>query len=154
MPAHDAIPDCLRGLCEEQGVAVLCVDKTTLDKFTDVQNMLPDLLANHDDRQRLDDLALHEIQCFEELIQRAKSAGKHYERLRSLQEMQLANRKIMEMKTEAIAYELVRLLFVRKTDIQPDALRTYIARATISGFHDPGAAAGHQRQTAIVGALT
>src|SRR6185437_6593411 len=96
IPIQDAAPNLIRRFGEPEQLPILGVNCTFISQESDVDRPAPILFADQHDRNRLDLSRLHQRQDFEQLVDRAKAARESDERLRALQQMHLAQSKVVK----------------------------------------------------------
>ena len=99
VPAQNTLPDVLRRLGEPEQIPVLWIDGTLIDQKIDVHGPTPIGLAHQHDRNWLDFAGLHQSQHLEQLVKRAIATRERNQCLGPQEEMQLAQREIMEAET-------------------------------------------------------
>jgi len=127
-------------------------DGPILDQRLEIYDFLPELRAVQDDHDLLRQLlGLHQRQDLEKLVHRSESARKDHQRLRQISEPELAHEEVMELEIQFIRDIRIRVLLVRKTDVQSDGLASRIRSPAIGRLHDSRTAAGadHEAVCAI-----
>src|SRR5690606_8467660 len=89
-------------------------------------------------------------QRLEYLVERAVTARKRDERSRTLDEVQLAHRKVVEAEAQLRRDVRIRELLARQVDVEADRRRAHVVRAAVRGLHDAGTAARHEQHAAVV----
>ena len=111
------------------------------------QHPLPVALA-HQDRGKVEDLAgLDQDERLEQLVERAEAAGEEDEALRGLDQHRLACVEVLEEVADVEV--LVLELGAGELDREADREAAGLARAAVGRFHDPGAAAGDDREALL-----
>ena len=116
-------PRLIRRLDKLEEIEVARTDHALLDQRLEIDDALPELLAEQHDRDRLDLAGLDQRQQLELFVERAEPAREHRHRARAQQEVHLAQREIVELEAERRGDVAVRGLFVRQHDVEPDAFR-------------------------------
>src|SRR5579863_1755206 len=143
VPVQDAAPDLIRRLREPEQVPILGIDCAFVGQESDVDGTRPIFFADQHDRDRFDLAGLHQGQDFEQLIEGAKAARERDQRFRALQQMHLAERKVVESKTQLRGDIRIGVLLVRQIDIQTDGFCPNFEGAAVRSFHDPRTTTGH-----------
>ncbi len=95
----------------------------------------------------LDLLGDDQVQRLEQLVERAEAAREHDEPDRVAHEHHLAGEEVLEGDRDVLVG--VRRLLARQLDVQPDRQRPGVPRAAVAGLHDPGPAAGDDREARL-----
>ena len=133
---------------------VFVVDHAFVGQVLEVDDRVPIFAAVEDDGDLLHAARLAEAERVEQLVERAEAAGEDDERGGAQDEVELAHREVVELEAEIGRDVRVGLLLVRQIDVEADALGAGFERAAVGGFHDAGAAAGHDDELrAAVGLL-
>ena len=104
----------------------------------------PVVRAEEDDGEVRDLPRLDQRQRLEELVERAEAAREDDEALGGLHEHRLADVEVPEGQGDVEVR--VRELLVRELDVEPDRDAAALLGAAVRGLHDPGAAAGDDRE--------
>src|SRR5580658_3960232 len=120
VPIQDAAPNLIRRLGEPEQLAILGVDDAFVGEKFEVDGATPIRFADQHDRNRLDLARLHQGQDLEQLVHRAETARKGYQRLRAQQKVHLAQSKVVKAKTQLRRDVGIGILLVRQIDIQAD----------------------------------
>ena len=120
-----------------------------LGEVVEVDEALPELLAEEDDRQGALLARLHQRQGLEELVERAVAAGEGDQRARAHQEVHLAEGEIVEVDAEPGRDVRIRDLLVREDDVEAEVLGSDIEGAAVRRFHDTGSASGDDDEVAM-----
>ena len=100
---------------------------------------LPEVAHHEHDRKSLDLAGLHEGHRLEDLVERAEPAGQHDERVRVLDEHDLADKEVAE--GDPAVEILIRSLLRRQLDVAADRVASGFFGPAVRGFHDARAAA-------------
>ena len=151
IPANNTVPDFLRGLGEPEQLAILGVDDAFLDQKIEVHGAPPEMLADQNDRYRLDFPGLSQRKDFKQFVERSVATRKSDQRPRPQHEVQLAQGKIMKAEAEIGRDVWIRILLVRQLDVQADGFRPDIECATVGRFHQSRSTACHDHNRGCSG---
>ena len=123
-----------------------------VDQPLEIDDAVPIIAAEQQDRQRPHLAGLDQGQQLEHLVARAVAAGEHRHRPRPDQEVHLAQREIVKLEAQLRRDIGVGQLLVRQHDVEPDAGRTDIVGAAVGRFHEarPAARADHELLLAVL----
>ena len=120
------LPDDVPGFVGRLGVAeqveVVVVDRAFVGQELEVDDLLPVLAAEEDDRDVLHAAGLAQRERLEQFVERAEAAGKHDQGLRPQQEVQLPHGEVVELEAQFGRDVGIGLLLVRQADVQADRL--------------------------------
>ena len=109
-----------------------------------VEHPLPVGGPDEDHREVADLARLDQGQALEELVQRPEPARQDDERVGVLHEHRLPGEEVLELDAEVDVG--VEALLVGQLDVAPDRQAATLATAAIGRLHDPGPAAGDDRE--------
>src|SRR3546814_5034339 len=89
------------------------LDHAFLDQRIEIDDAVPEFLAEHQHRDRLDLAGLDQGQQLERLVEGAEAAGEDAHRAGAEQEVHLAQSEIVELKAQRRGNVAIRRLFVR-----------------------------------------
>src|SRR3546814_20432137 len=119
-------PRLIRRLDEPEECEVALADHTLFDQRLEIDDTLPEFLAEQYDRDRLDLAGLNQRQQLEHLVERAEAARKDAHGARAEQEVHLAQREIVKLEAQRRGHEAVRRLFVREHDVESEIGRAHV----------------------------
>lgn len=151
MPGQDPLPGLRRLLRIPEELQVLGVDHALVEQVLHVEDALPILTTDQDDRDRIDLAGLDERECLEELVERAETTRECHQSLRAQQEVQLAKREIVESEAQIGGHVGVGILLVGQVDVETDRLGPDVVGAAIGGLHHTRATARHDDHATVVG---
>ena len=113
--------------------------------FQKINDRLPIIPADQDNRSFLHKPQLHIVHYFKKLIQRAKTAGEKDKGVAGRGQHYFARKKIVE---SGGLFDIgVDALFKRQLDVEADRLAADFKRAFVGGLHNARAAAGDGGET-------
>jgi len=140
------------GIDKLEEVEILRGDGAGVDEGLEVHDAMPVFAAVNDDENFLGEfISLGKGEDFEKFVDRAEAAGKNHQRFGKIREPEFAHEEIMEFEVERGSDVGVWILFERQIDIEPDALSSSFVGAEVGGFHNAGASAGGDDETAAAG---
>jgi hypothetical protein len=134
----------VRVLGVAEDAAVRGADHGLRTQEVEVDRASPPVLPDQHDRDRLDLARLHQRQRLEQLVERAEAAGEGDHRAGTQQEVEFPQCEVAKAQRQSRRAIAVGPLRHRQLDVQADRDASRFKRAAIGGFHDPGAAAGHE----------
>ena len=116
-------------------------------RANEVQQLLPVVRIEEDDREVEHLVGLDQRERLEELVERAEAAGEDHEALCGLHEADLARVEVVERDVDVEVR--VRVLLVRQLDVEADREAAAFLRAAVRGLHHAGPAPGDHRPTRL-----
>ena len=153
VPITDDFPYLLSRLGKSEKLSVFRVDGPFSCKKLDVENPAPVLLTDKNYRYRLTFTGLNQTERLKELIKRAIPPRKSNHRLGPEVKMHFAQTKVAELESKLWGNIRIGALFLRKRIVQAYGFGPDILSPPVGSLHEPGPAAGNDREPAISGSL-